>query len=380
MSRVELYERSSLGRLNWPATPDGDYARRYLTPFMEHGPRTYIANAHTTLQVLKVDDVILPITPTTFHPANSYVCSPYTHYVTYGQEEFAALRNPPLEAALRLAFRPLAWYFRRAELDRVVYANNWLLSTNLYSALRAEQVTAALRYLAAAFPDRAVVFRSLDAEHNAEVYGALRTAGARMVFSRSVYYQDVPSPHVQRRQHYRRDLKHFERTPYTVVDGADLAPADVPRLLALYNDLYLRKYSTYNPQFTEAFISLCLQQRLLVIKAFQRDGRLDALLGYFTRGGLLTPPLFGYDTSLPRALGLYRLVTTLTALEGQRQGALVHFSAGVGPFKRARGGVNAIEYNAVYDAHLPAARRRPWALLQTLMDRAAIPLIRKYGF
>jgi hypothetical protein len=58
----------------------------------------------------------------------------------------------------------------------------------------------------------------------------------------------------------------------------------------------------------------------------------------------------------------------------------VHFSAGVGDFKRARGGVNAIEYNAVYDAHLPPARRRPWALLQALMDHAAVPIIRKHGF
>ena len=125
---------------------------------------------------------------------------------------------------------------------------------------------------------------------------------------------------------------------------------------------------------------LCLRERLLVIKAFQRAGRLDGVLGYFVRRGLLTPPLFGYDTRLPQSLGLYRLISTLTSLEGQRQGALVHFSAGVGAFKRARGGVNAIEYNAVYDAHLPPARRRPWALLHALMDRAAVPLILKNGF
>ncbi len=377
---VALYDRANLGALDWPATTDGDYARRYLVPFMEHGPRAYIANAHTELQVLRVGATLLPITPTRFHPDNSYVCSPYSHYVAYGQEEFVTLKNPPLEAALRLLFRPLGWYFRRAQLDRVVYVNNWLLSTNLYPVLTSEQVTAALRWLVEAFPDRAIVFRSLDAEHNPVVFAALRAAGTRMVFSRSVYYQDVPSPQVQQRQHYRRDLKHFERTPYKVVDGDDLSPADAPRIVALYGDLYLRKYSYYNPQFTVAFVQLCLQQRLLVIKAFRRDGRLDGVLGYFIRRGTLTPPLFGYDTRLPQSLGLYRLISTLTALEGQRQGALVHFSAGVGAFKRARGGVNAIEYNAVYDAHLPAERRRPWALLHALMDHAAVPIIRRYGF
>ena len=379
MTRVRLFTRADLSALPWPPTPDGDYARRYLTPFIEHGPLRYLANAHTELQVLLVDDVVLPITPTTFHPENSYVCSPYTHYVSYGQQEFATLRNPPVEAALRLLFRPIGWYFRRSQLDRVVYANNWLLSTNLYPALTAAQVTAALRCLVEAFPDRAIAFRSVD-ERSPVALAALRAAGCRLVFSRSVYYQDVASPHVQHRQHYRRDLKHLQRTPYAVVDGADLTPADAPRLVELYNALYLRKYSYYNPQFTAAFIQLCLQQRLLEIRAFRRDGRIDGVLGYFVRHGVLTPPLFGYDTALPRALGLYRLISALTALEGQRLGALVHFSAGVGAFKRARGGVNALEYNAVCDAHLPPARRRPWALLQALMDQAAVPLIRKYGF
>jgi len=38
-------------------TPDGAYARRYLTPFLRDGIRTYVANAH--LQILSVDDAVL---------------------------------------------------------------------------------------------------------------------------------------------------------------------------------------------------------------------------------------------------------------------------------------------------------------------------------
>lgn len=55
-------------------------------------------------------------------------------------------------------------------------------------------------------------------------------------------------------------------------------------------------------------------------------------------------------------------------------------SAGVGEFKRLRGGIPVMEYNAVYDAHLPATRRRPWSLLKGIMDRVAVPIIKKYGF
>lgn len=377
----QLFDEHNLSTLSWPASEDGDYARRYLSPFMQHGPRTYIRNAYTTLQLLRVGDTLLPITLNAYHADNSYVCSPYTHYVSYAQEEFVNLKNPPVERLLRALFLPLAWYFRRSQLDNVLYVNNWLLSTNLYPVMTPDEITAALMFLVKRYPERAIVFRSVDNYHNPTLYKTLLQAGCRMIFSRQVYYQDVQSRYVQKKKQYRIDLKHFQRTPYTVVEGAQLRDNDsIERILELYNDLYLRKYSYYNPQFTPAFIRLALDEQLLTLKAFQKEGRIDAVMGYFARRGTITPPLFGYDTSLPQKLGLYRLLSTLTALDALANKQLVHFSAGVGQFKRHRGGLPALEHNAVYDAHLPATRRRPWSLLKSIMDKIAVPIIEKYGF
>ncbi|MEP7357263.1 MAG: GNAT family N-acetyltransferase [Anaerolineales bacterium] len=385
---VQRFEADTIGGLDWPATPDGDYARRWLLPFMQNGPLAYIANAHASVQVLKLGEALLPITLSDFHPANSYVCSPYTHYVSYAREEFRHLRNPPVERLLRLLFGPLGGYLRAAQLDRVVYVNNWLLSTNLYPALNAEQVRGALEHLRAAFPDRAIVFRSVEAAHYPAVDAALAAAGCRRVFSRSIYFQDPASAQVQRKLDYQRDLKLLADGAYTVVDGAELGPDDAARILELYNLLYLRKYSYYNPQFTEAFIKLALADRLLTIKVLRRDGGrdegghgvIDGALGYVARGGLMTAPLFGYDTGLPQALALYRRLSALVAQEGLRRQLEVHLSAGVGGFKRARGGRPALEYNLVYDAHLPANRRRAWALVQALTERIAVPVIVRRGF
>ncbi len=378
---VQLYSAAEAERLPWPATPDGDEARRYLTPFLRDGAARYIRNADTQVYVLRVGDVALPVTAGAFNLANSYVVSPYTHYITYGQEEFATLKNPPAEALLRLLFKPLAAWFRRAAFDRAVLANNWLLSTNLYPAgLTVARVHAAVQALADAFPDRAVIFRSVDKYANPELATALTAAGAALIFSRQVYYQEVGQRAVQRTHEYRADLKLLQRTPYTVLTADQLSAADAERIVALYDDLYLRKYSPYNPQFTPDFIRLALAERLLTIKALAHAGRIDAALGYVTRGRYITAPLFGYATALPKQLGLYRMLTALTSLDALAQGRGVHFSAGVGPFKRLRGGQAAIEYNAAYTAHLPAGRRRPWRLLQVLMDRLAIPIIQRYGF
>ena len=133
--RLRIFDRSSLDEADWPQDADGDYARRYLEPFLADGPRAYVANADTRMLVLRVGDVALPMTRSDGQPGNSYVCSPYAQYVTYALEELRALRSPRLERLLALLVRPLGAFLRRSGLDRAVLVNNWLLSTNLYLSL-----------------------------------------------------------------------------------------------------------------------------------------------------------------------------------------------------------------------------------------------------
>ncbi|MBV9790126.1 MAG: GNAT family N-acetyltransferase, partial [Chloroflexi bacterium] len=39
---IRLYDRETIDQVPWPATPDGDYARRVLDPLVRHGPQRYI--------------------------------------------------------------------------------------------------------------------------------------------------------------------------------------------------------------------------------------------------------------------------------------------------------------------------------------------------
>ena len=104
---MRILDRSSLDGADWPGDADGDYARRYLEPFLADGPRAYVANADTTMLVLRVADVALPLTRSDGQPGNSYVCSPYAQYVTYALEELRALRSPGLERLPRIVDQPL---------------------------------------------------------------------------------------------------------------------------------------------------------------------------------------------------------------------------------------------------------------------------------
>ena len=378
MPEATLYTRQTIDQLAWPDTPDGAYARNYLLPLMHNGPQTYIRNVHNTeVMVVKVGETVLPVTSTDFHPANTYTCSPYSHYISYGgYEEVHRLHNPALEALVKGLLAPLGWYLQRSGFDCVAYVNNWLLSTNLYPPLDAAQIAALVDTLPQLFPGRAIIFRSVDETGNPALYAALRQRGFRMVLSRQVWYMQPQE--AQRKRQYKEDLRELRQHPYEVVSESELSDAEIERCLALYNSLYLEKYSYYNPQFTPAFLRLARDAGLLHLRALRlAGGQIDAVMGFFARNGLMTQPLFGYDTALPAQAGLYRLLTLVTLQEGRQRGLTVHASAGVGKFKKLRGAQPAIEYNAVFDRHLPPARRLPWAIVQAITDRA-IPFFRKY--
>ncbi len=381
----ELFTRENIHSLPFPQSEDGDYARRYLIPLMTDGPQKYIRNVYNTqLMAVKIDDTIIPITVTDFHAQNTYTVSPYSHYVSYGAfEEVKHLENPLAEFLVKLIMNPAAWYFRYAELDKVVFVNNYLLSTNLYPSVipkgdsASGQLSALSEALIKWFPDRAIVFRSVDQKKNPHVYQTLEDLGYDLVLSRQVWYMD-PVTSLKTRQ-CKEDLRVLKKNGYKVVNGKDLSDEELHRAVELYELLYLQKYSYYNPQLTFEFLKLARDENILHMYGLKKDGLLNAVMGFFVRNGAMTQPLFGYDTSLPMEEGLYRLLTLITLQEGVKRGLLVHASGGVGKFKKVRGGVSVTEYNAVYTKHLPKMRQMPWKLIGQV-SKAAIPYFKRNDF
>ncbi len=375
----ELFTRENIHTLQFPSTADRDYARRYLIPMMTDDPQKYIRNIHNTqLMAVKVDDVILPITITDFHPQNTYTVSPYSHYVSYGGlEEVKHLNSPLAEVVVKAVMKPVGWYFRYSELDKVVFVNNYLLSTNLYPVVSSEQLSVISKALIEWFPDRTIIFRSVDQKKNPHVYQALEELGYDLVLSRQVWYME-PVAALKTRQ-CKEDVRVLKKAGYDIVSGKELSDEELHRAVQLYELLYLQKYSYYNPQFTFEFLKLARDEEILHMYGLKKDGQLNAIMGFFVRNGAMTQPLFGYDTSLPLEEGLYRLLTLVTLQEGVKRGLLVHASGGVGKFKKVRGGESVTEYNAVYTKHLPHKRQLPWKLIQAV-SKAAIPYFKKMDF
>lgn len=375
-----LYGRAEVGSVPWPDTPDGDYARRVLGRLVAEGPERYIANVHAEVRALAVDGAVLPLVLADPERAgtDSYVASPTNHYVDYACREvelelgnsrvLVALLPPLIEG-----FRPL---LRWGRIERVAYVNNWLLSTNLYPPLGREALREVRDFVAGTFPERAVVFRSVNERLNAGLLADLLALGFRPVFSRQVYLWD-PHRNGPVPRSLRQDANLARRTGYEWIRAEEITDADVPRLRKLYAQLYLDKYSPFNPQFSEAFVHAALRDRWLTVYALRRNGRIDGVLGFVERDGTMTAPLIGYDRTVPQEEGLYRLISYWLVEEARRRGLILNQSSGAAAFKRFRGGEAALEYNLVYTSHLPTRARTPWRVLEAASRSAIVPMMQR---
>ncbi|WP_239624115.1 GNAT family N-acetyltransferase [Paenibacillus sp. H1-7] len=375
---AELYDCETSHRIPFPDTAEGRRAAELLLPWLEHSATRYVANVTTSLYVLRLGDMLFPVTVNVNEYENSYVCSPFTHYITYAMEELYKLNHPLLESLLGRLLDGIGCLLKAGRMNQTVQVNNGLLSTNLYPKQVPAQLSEGLRMLRAAFPGHTILFRSLVPSLNADWVDALRLEGSRFVPSRQVYL--YAAPNAKARWLIKRDRQLLSKNGYDVIAGDKLDVADIPRLKALYDLLYLEKHSRCNPWFTEAFFSQALLSGTLSIYALRHTatGRLDAVLGFYVKEGVMTTPVFGYDTSLPRELGLYRMLSAVLIGLSEQNGWRLHESSGAPEFKRNRGAVPDIEYSAVLDAHLPWTRRLGWYVLDRLLNRIGVPLMRKW--
>lgn len=352
--------------------------------FARHAPRA-IRNVATRMHVLDTGAHAFPVSVNDGgeRADNSYVVSPLTAYTGYAEYELAHLGRPWLAWPLRGLARGVGGWLASARIDRLVQVNNWLLSTNVYPTdWRGEDLPEITRLLAETFPDHAIGFRSLNGYSNATLIRRLADLGYVAIPSRQVYLFDGRAGEAAdflRRHNTRLDAGLLRNTPYRPVPGESLEEADYARLEQLYNLLYLEKYCPLNPQFSADWLRAGQRDGWLELSALRGpEGRIDAVLGWFSNTHILTAPVVGYDTALPQKLGLYRLITRLCLQEAVKRRCLLNFSSGAAHFKRLRGGAPEIEYSLVYVRHLPPARRRVWHALSRLLHGVGVPVMRRF--
>jgi glutathione synthase/RimK-type ligase-like ATP-grasp enzyme len=361
------------------AQTQNDSTSRVLFEWMRFPSSELVKNIRTKLMALRLNDKILPVTVNHGESENSYVVSPFSHYVTYAKEELRELEQPNFERFLSVLLDGLGALLLWGGVDRIVHVNNGFVSTNIHPNLELAQIRSITKLLEHQFPNHAIAFRSVHSYRGSRLPEFLLECGYRLVPARSVLFVDTAGGDFKRKADFKRDEKLLNSGGYTIRTLEQPKPEELERVCHLYGLLYLEKYSYQNPQFTPKFLELGLMAGWLEVFVLEQNNHIDGTLAFYRQGDALTTPIVGYDTQLPLETGLYRMLTAFLVLEAERRGLQVHASSGVAKFKRSRGASRAIEYTAVFTRHLPWHRRFVWALLEFLMRRVAIPLISRFG-
>ncbi len=316
-------------------------------------------------------DFVLPIVVPDSSNRNCYVCSFHSHFGDYARYEIGVRNLGFLGWVLKDCVRGLGGLMRLADSDRAVFVNNWLLSTNLYPPGVESHVKVIRDQVLSQDPRRAIVFRSLNQSSNMALIESLRSFGFQPICTREIYLLDTGDGSHRRRSNVREDLKLLESSGFEIVRGDGFSKSDLGRARELYGKLYLEKYSSLNPQFTQAMFEAGYESSFLNFVGIRSRGELLGVVGYYRCGDWITAPILGYDTDLPQEMGLYRLLTVLLTLEGERLGCQIHRSSGAAAFKLSRGARREVEYSYIYVEHLPRVRRLAWKLFSGIVNRVS---------
>ncbi|MCX7358032.1 MAG: GNAT family N-acetyltransferase [Alphaproteobacteria bacterium] len=377
MSDLELFDPGLGPRDGWPRQC---LDRAYLEAFAHNGSTALITNLRTQVRGLRSGERVFPVTINGAEYGDAYVCLPHTAYALYAKEELRIVNAGPMTPALALVASGAGALLRSARVNRIVHVNNYMLSTNLHGGWDGEDVGAIRDFLVEQYPDHLIAVRSLNDWSDAPLCRRFSDAGWKMLPSRQIYVTEDMRADWAPHRDTRRDLAIIANVADRIDPLRNLRPGDAEKIAQLYAMLYLDRYSKLNPAFTAAYVEMTHNAQFFHYRGLRDDdGALSAIVGCFIRGGVLTTPIVGYDTTRPASEGLYRIASAMLAQMAIEHGCRLNGSAGAADFKRNRGARAVIEYSAYFVDHLSFARRATIGAIERLLNKVAVPVMLERG-
>jgi hypothetical protein len=343
----------------------------FLAEVAALGSRHFVGNLATEVGALVADGCTLPLTIDRAGVRNCFLCSPRAQFVSYAAEQMRVVcGRVPMWLRALMSISGVA--LDVAEIDRIVHFDNWLTSAGPGPGWQPHEIADITACLAERFPRHVIGTRALNLRHHAVHIEALRKAGYCLVPARRVLNFGTGSTSFRPTRDLRSDMHKLERERgRSIFPTSEVGATDYPRMAQLYSALNHGRYTRLNPAYTETFFSSIHRHQLMEFIAFRdTENTICAYLGYFVAPGrAIVAPIMGYDTSIPKSAGLYRMLgAALVSLAAARE---LDLSAGSGAdeFKQKRGAEPSIEFNAYYVVHLPARRRLTFELYAATHNR-----------
>jgi len=343
---------------------------KLLQMLVENSLNLFIDNCNAQIVILEYENNYLPLVIAGNDDKNqTYLTSLISSYIDYPKH---ILKNRFINILFNFFNKVLSYGL----IDKVVFINHWLISTNIHHDLSTEHVNQITKFIKQIFPDYAICFRNVAKETNAILYNSLNQNKYRFLINRASYYIDNNSfKEVYKKQSLKKDLSLYKKSEYKI----SVSTADSHIQSEIYKDLYINKYTSLNPQYNEKFFHMLCQNGFESYTLLNKQNNIVGFFVPFVLNGTVSVPWFGYDTSVIQKEGLYRLLM-LNIIEYAKNNNLnLNLSSGVGEFKQRRGAKPYWEYLAIDYSHLNIFRKLVYFFLIQITNKISFPLAKFFN-
>lgn len=378
---VQIFTQANLYKLKWEKYYLGEQFRQYFSPIILDGVSNHIENLYGEVGLLAFEGYLLPFTLGNYkRKKTAYVASNISQYIDYAEDEI--ISNPKYKKQLRIiapiVFEILRVFSRATGFDKCIFLNTFFLSTNLPQGKIPSGIEEAIKTLKKHYPNRAIVFKGIAANRSLPLLHRLKQSGFKTIPGRLLYFIAHDDEDFKKKRPYQQDLKRWQKAEgFTWVKPDKLLEEQRRTIVKFYKDLYLEKYSLFNPQYTERFIKAAHESKILPFDLLFKENELLAVQAIHTNQNELTTPFIGYDQKKPKDWNLYRFMNIRMTQLAIEKNLDFNMSSGAGKFKKQRGGKPIFEYNLVYLKGMAFYRKWPYLFFKWLFNKYVKPAMLK---
>lgn len=252
-------------------------------------------------------------------------------------------------------FSPIIHY-----IDKIIFFNNYCFSTNLFEEFWENPdflencVPSLLEEFTKTYPNHILAFRSVNQAQNPHLFNYLQKNKWLKITSRQIYWINEIKLCMQSSD-FKSDNKFLNSGDLRIFRADE--NSDFNRIVALYNELYLIKYSPHNIQFSAKYLQSMVKNNFIDCYYFKnKNDKIVGVVAFKQTQNAISIPIIGYDLQEQKKYPIYRSIQAF-ATKYVKEGYFFNHSSGASDFKRSRYSYPEIEYLFVYPHHLPCLKR-----------------------
>lgn len=380
---LEIYNAENLTQLPWYEIEKGAELKPLFSSLLMGKSTDFVTNSDNIHYLLRLNKYVFLITKSSSNQNQNYLTSIVNQFLGYSHEEVLKGEKYPahIKQLFNLSFPILKKLYIGFGSEDVIFIHNLYFATCLYPKIEIDYKRLT-DFLKQYFPKKALVFRSINQRTDTAWFDGLEAQDFVSIAARQIYIMDPSNGFYKKKRPYVMDEKLGQKSEHLEwIKVENWTEENLTKTRQFYDDLYIKKHSSFNPLYTKEYLESLTESNLLTFYLLQTkiDQEIVAVQAVSETENVIVTPFIGYDFSAPKEWGLYRLMSLQLIQLADKKGKILNMSSGASDFKKQRGGEAEIDYLMVYSNHLSLRKRLFWKFMKYVSEKITIPTFEKYG-